>query len=101
VLTWFCKRRKSEDEADLVAGVLLRKAGLSLERAQFALDVLAFYGYNQSNPQQYSSILQIQQSFEAQFLPNSRSYSSIARRKQLLAQGYNLYGAPLIAGTHR
>lgn len=79
---------KMEDDADIIAGALTRKAGHDLQRAQLTFDLLTFlFG---ARNWQYTSLAQAQ-SYEAQFTQTNPSYSPPARRHHLIAQGYELY----------
>lgn len=86
----------NEDDADRLAGALMRKAGMDLQLGQEMVDLMAFYVMNRNG--QAFSIFDVVASLPAQFVPGSVNYSSLAVRKELFAEGYLRYSDYLQSG---
>lgn len=79
----------NEDDADRISGMLTSKAGHSLSMAKEMIDLMAYYFLQRIG--EVTSFSQIESSMQAQFVRFGPSHSSLARRKQLLEEGFDRF----------
>lgn len=89
VVPYYVYPAKSEDEADLIAGILTRKAGHNATLAMEMIDIMALYVFHR----QYGTYPDISniQSIQLQYARMNQQYSALAARKALIQAGYNAY----------
>lgn len=83
--------QKMEDDADLISGVLSRKAGHQLSEVQLAYDVLTLFGVVQSG--QPPDFARVALDYQQQFVSQSSNYSPLAVRKDNVRVGFELGAA--------
>jgi hypothetical protein len=83
---------KVEDNADFFAGMMMAKAGYSMENLNIAYKLMTYYSINQNHPfSEYDSVVGSSSAFY--WMSNSSKYSSLSQRINIALQGYQTYKA--------